>query len=64
MSNNSNSSPASGGFWFPGALTLVFIVLKLTGVITWSWWLVLSPLLIVAVIGGVLGAYIAWKSMR
>ncbi len=27
-------------------LTIVFIVLKLTGVITWSWWLVLLPSLI------------------
>lgn len=25
-------------------LLVVFIVLKLTGVITWSWWWVLSPL--------------------
>jgi hypothetical protein len=24
-------------------LTIVFIVLKLVGVITWSWWLVLLP---------------------
>lgn len=24
-------------------LTIVFIVLKLTGVISWSWWLVLLP---------------------
>ena len=24
-------------------LAIVFIVLKLTGVITWSWWWVLSP---------------------
>ena len=27
------------------ALTLVFILLKLTGVISWSWWWVLSPVL-------------------
>ena len=27
-------------------LTIVFIVLKLIGVIAWSWWLVLSPLLV------------------
>ncbi len=27
-------------------LTIVFIVLKLVGVIHWSWWLVLSPTLI------------------
>jgi hypothetical protein len=34
----------SGGIGFSGLLTLVFIVLKLTGVIAWSWWWVLSPL--------------------
>jgi hypothetical protein len=28
---------------FLEALTIVFIVLKLVGVITWSWWLVLLP---------------------
>lgn len=27
-------------------LTIVFIVLKLTNVIDWSWWWVLSPVLI------------------
>ncbi len=26
-------------------LTIVFVVLRLTGEITWSWWWVLSPLL-------------------
>jgi membrane protein YdbS with pleckstrin-like domain len=25
-------------------LTIVFVILKLTGVITWSWWFVLAPL--------------------
>lgn len=34
----------SGGIGFVGALTIVFIVLKLIGVIAWSWWWVLSPL--------------------
>lgn len=29
---------------FLGLLTIVFITLKLTGFITWSWWLVLLPL--------------------
>lgn len=33
-----------GGLTFFGALTLVFITLKLTEVIDWSWWWVLSPL--------------------
>jgi len=31
---------------FTEALTIAFIVLKLMGVITWSWWLVLLPELI------------------
>lgn len=31
-------------------LLIVFIVLKLTGIITWSWWWVLSPLWIPLVI--------------
>lgn len=34
------------GIGFAGLLTILFIGLKLTGAITWSWWWVLSPLLI------------------
>jgi len=33
-----------GGIGFVGVLTIVFVVLKLVGVISWSWWWVLSPL--------------------
>lgn len=33
----------SGGISFAGLLGIVFIVLKLTHVIDWSWWWVLSP---------------------
>lgn len=40
MDNKSNSS----GIGFCGILTLVFIVLKLTNVIDWSWLWVLSPI--------------------
>lgn len=29
---------------FFGLLQIVFIVLKLIGIINWSWWLVFSPL--------------------
>ena len=32
------------GLGFLDVLTIVFVVLKLTNVITWSWWWVLSPL--------------------
>jgi hypothetical protein len=31
-------------------LTLAFIVLKLTGYIDWSWWLVISPIPIIFVV--------------
>ena len=45
-----NSSTTSGGIGFVGLLTIVFIVLKLLGKITWSWWWVLSPIWIQIVI--------------
>lgn len=35
---------SSSGIGFVGLLTILFIALKLTTVITWSWWWVLSPL--------------------
>lgn len=38
------SSGSSGGIGFGGLLTIVFITLKLCGVIDWSWWWVLAPL--------------------
>lgn len=41
---NNNNSGATGGIGFCGLLTIVFIVLKLCGVISWSWVWVLSPL--------------------
>lgn len=40
MSNSSNSN----GVGFNGLLLIAFIVLKLTGVIDWSWWWVMAPL--------------------
>lgn len=38
-----NDNKQSGGISFCGLLTIAFIVLKLTGYITWSWWWVLAP---------------------
>jgi hypothetical protein len=43
--SNSSSSSASGGIGFFGLLAIVFITLKLTHVIDWSWWWVLAPVL-------------------
>jgi hypothetical protein len=54
VNNNNTSSSSSSGIGFTGLLTVLFIALKLTGVIAWSWWWVLSPIwisfLLVAVI--------------
>lgn len=46
MSQNNSSN----GIGFVGLLTIVFITLKLLGKITWSWWWVLSPVWISAII--------------
>lgn len=53
----------SGGIGLAGVLFIVFLVLKLTNVINWSWWWVTAPLwiptglvlgiiLLLAMIGG------------
>ena len=39
-----SSSSSSSGIGFLSLLTIVFITLKLTGYIDWSWWWVLLPL--------------------
>ena len=40
----SDSKSSSASFGFPSLLTILFIGLKLGGVISWSWWWVLSPI--------------------
>ncbi len=47
MSKNNNTSSGVG---FTGLLFLVFLVLKLTDVIDWSWWWVTAPLWVPAAI--------------
>ena len=44
-------------------LQIAFVVLKLCGVISWSWWWVLSPIWIVAamIVVTVLVAYIKYR---
>jgi membrane protein YdbS with pleckstrin-like domain len=53
MKNNKNYS-AGGVLGLAGVLTVVFVVLKLVGVINWSWWWVLAPLWISAILVTVL----------
>lgn len=46
MSSEEKSKVTVNGIGFSSLLTIAFIVLKLCGVINWSWWLVLLPILI------------------
>ena len=48
MSKN-NSASTNAGIGFTGMLAILFIGLKLTKMVTWSWIWVLSPLWIPAV---------------
>lgn len=43
---NNDKVMVGGGAGFCGLLTIAFIVLKLCGVIGWSWWFVLLPMII------------------
>ena len=64
MSNNNNSS---SGLGLGVILFLIFMVLKLTGYITWSWWYVTlplwGPLLLVLVITGIV-ALVAYNKYK
>ena len=58
------SRKSGGGAGFLSLLTILFIGLKLAGVITWSWWWVLSPLWIgflAALLIGIICAIIGVK---
>lgn len=71
---NDKNTGSSGGYGlsFTTVLTIVFIVLKLCGVIDWSWVWVLAPMwisfvlwiLIIAVIGFVLKSKIRRKEKK
>lgn len=39
-----NNTSGSGGIGLGGLMFVVFLVLKLCGVIAWSWWWVTAPL--------------------
>ena len=41
---NQNEKKTSGSIGIPTVLFIVFLVLKLVGVISWSWWWVTAPL--------------------
>ena len=47
---NENKTTVNGGIGFTGLLTIVFITLKLLGIIKWSWVWVLSPIWIMTIL--------------
>jgi len=55
---------STGGIGFTGLLAIVFIVLKLCGVITWSWLWVLSPVWITWVVILIIMIVIIWRDRR
>lgn len=42
---------SSKGLSFLSVLTLIFVIAKILGFVSWSWWLVFSPLWISAIAG-------------
>ena len=65
MSNKNNNT--SNGLGLGTILFLIFMILKLTGYITWSWWYVTlplwGPLLLVLVIMGIV-ALVAYNKYK
>ncbi len=58
----SNESKSSGGIGFMGLLAILFIGLKLGGVISWSWLWVLGPLCIPVAVIIPLAILMAWAA--
>ena len=63
-----NDKQTSSGIGFTSLLTIVFIILKLCGIIAWSWWWVLSPLWISTILWVILIIIVllvgGWKDGR
>jgi hypothetical protein len=60
----SSSSSSSTNIGFTGLLTVLFIALKLTNYIDWSWWWVLSPLWIsAAIVFFILLILVVWAAL-
>ena len=59
----------SGGIGFVGLLTIVFITLKLCGVISWNWvwvlapiWITLAVAILIVIAVAIITAIITWRS--
>lgn len=65
------SQTSSSGIGFFSLLSIVFITLKLTGYIDWSWWWVLAPLwlpitfaLAVSIVAGLVFLGMAYRTYK
>jgi len=58
----SNTKESNTGIGFTGLLLILFIGLKLTGYIAWSWWWVLSPVWIWCILIAMIIALITYGS--
>ena len=60
----SNTKESNTGIGFTGLLLILFIGLKLTGYIAWSWWWVLSPVWIWCIVIAMIIALITYGSKQ
>ena len=72
----STATSSSGGIGLFGMMFIVFLILKLTGYIAWSWWWITAPLwggfalvfgvLIAVVLGvfGFAGCAVGWDNFK
>ena len=66
MDNKKNSGVASSTGFFD-LLGIAFIVLKLCGVIDWSWWIVLAPIwgsLVLIIVILLIAFVMAWRKYK
>lgn len=61
--NDNNNNIERRGLSFLSILTLIFVVAKIFGLLTWPWWLVLIPAFIPLIIAVVILLIIAIVSM-
>lgn len=57
MPREKKSSAVGGGVSVSSLLGLIFVTLKLCGVINWSWWVVLMPFYLPIVVGLAIAAF-------
>lgn len=57
---STTSSSSSSGIGVVGMLGVLFVALKLTGYIDWSWWWVTAPFWIPTLVFFIIVAFVVW----